>query len=405
MLGISDLLDKQVNDGTITPEQKKELTQLATTETDKLALVMNSTKGMTKKQQEAAVEKMKTNLNDLESKIPGVKNAMSKEAITAKGKFGDADSVNALFSTGRGGGVIEDPTALASTINQRARKGKGGTKKLNSDGEEIQRPATFSGDNAEGIDPENKPTSSEWLTRWEKENRTSWEKKIDGLDPDLRAELERRRSKDGTISAEDLADIFDQDSDVKSYTAFLQDVEQSTKKSQKALSKADDELEDANNEMQDASVPVDPDTGRPVLRQYRRNIEGHIAADPTSRTSKINNERRAKAELKVSNAQTNRDNVAANHDANVQQLQSTQGQQPQQTQKAPEQPQQPQQAPEQPQQPQKAPEQPQQPQKAPEQPQQPQKAPEEDKQKKRKEALMRRMDAAGRSRDIPEYPQ
>jgi hypothetical protein len=175
--------------------------------------------------------------------------------------------------------------------------------------------------------------------------------------------------------------------------------------SQKALSKADAELENANNEMQDASVPVDPDTGRPVLRQYRRNIEGHIAADPTSRTSKINNERRAKAELKVSNAQTNRDNVAANHDANVQQLQATQGQQPQQTQKAPEQPQQPQQAPEQPQQPQKAPEQPQQPQKAPEQPQQPQKAPEEDKQKKRKEALMRRMDAAGRSRDIPEYPQ
>jgi hypothetical protein len=175
--------------------------------------------------------------------------------------------------------------------------------------------------------------------------------------------------------------------------------------SQKALSKADRELEDANDEMQDASVPIDPDTKKPVLRQFRKNIEGHIAADPTSRTSRVNAQRRTRAELRLSNAQTNRDNAATTHDANVQQAQAQQQQQP-----APEQPQQPQQASQTPQQApqqQPAPEQPQQaPQQQPappEQPQQTQQAPqtpEDDKQRRRKEALLKRMDAAATRNNI-----
>jgi hypothetical protein len=179
--------------------------------------------------------------------------------------------------------------------------------------------------------------------------------------------------------------------------------------SQKALSKADRELEDANDEMQDASVPIDPDTKKPVLRQFRKNIEGHIAADPMSRTSRVNLQRRTRAELRLSNAQTNRDNAAVAHDTNVQQVQAIQAQQPapeqpQQQQPAPEQPQQQQPAPEQPQQQQPAPEQPQQ---APQQPQQQQPAPEQPQQepegkKPRKglNGLLKRMDAAATRNNI-----
>jgi hypothetical protein len=96
------------------------------------------------------------------------------------------------------------------------------------------------------------------------------------------------------------------------------------RKSEKQVAQADRELEDANDEMQDASVPIDPDTKKPVLRQFIKNIEGHIAADPTSRTSRVNLQRRTRAELRLSNAQTNRDNAAATHDTNVQQVQAVQ---------------------------------------------------------------------------------
>ena len=185
--------------------------------------------------------------------------------------------------------------------------------------------------------------------------------------------------------------------------------------SQKALSKADRELEDANDELQASSVPIDPDTKKPVLRQFRKNIEGHMAADPTSRTSKLNSQRRRAAEVKVTNAQSNRDNVAATHDANVNAVQQAQQQQasqetqpaPQQPQQAPQQVQQPQptqQAPvEQPLAPQPTQHQPQ-PQQEPQEPQQQpttqepqqttQKKPESEKKKKEKSAA-ERMYAAG----------
>ena len=185
--------------------------------------------------------------------------------------------------------------------------------------------------------------------------------------------------------------------------------------SQKALSKADRELEDANDELQASSVPIDPDTKKPVLRQFRKNIEGHMAADPTSRTSKLNSQRRRAAEVKVTNAQSNRDNVAATHDANMNAVQQAQQQQasqetqpaPQQPQQAPQQVQQPQptqQAPvEQPPAPQPTQQQPQSQQEPQEPQQQPttqepqqttQKKPESEKKKKEKSAA-ERMYAAG----------
>jgi hypothetical protein len=382
ILGISDLMDRQVNDGIITPEQRSELEQLATTEANKLALLLGSTKGMTKNQQEGAVEQIQSSLGDLELKIPGVIEAMSREAITAKGKFGDADSVDALFSSGRGGGVIEDPNALAAHIFQRARVGKGGTKQYTPDGEEIQRPSSISGDIKGKIDPEEEPTSSEWLRNFDMENAPAWEKRISQLEPELQDEIERIRgeSEDGSISGSDLTNIFSMDSQLKSYKSFMKDAE----KSQKELSQAEEELAKAEKEAEEASVPIDIDTKKPVLRQHRKNAEINMAADPTSRMSRLNSKRRETAELNLSNAQTNLDNAAATHDANVQQVQATQVQQPepQQSQQqqpvpaAPEKPQQQQPAPSEPQQSQQqqpvpaAPEKPQQQQAAPQQPQQ-----------------------------------
>lgn len=413
LLGISDLLDKQVKDGTITPERRNELEQLATNEANKLALFAASTKGMSEEEQRIAVPKMQSYLDDLESKIPGVKRAMSSEAITAKGKFGDADSVDALFSSGRGGGVIEDPTSLADYINQRARLGKGKQKSA----EGGQRPATFSGDIKGEMSPDEKPTDSEWLRKFNMENIPAWEKKIKELEPELQDEIERIRSqsKDGRISGDDLDDIFSQDTELKSLKQFMKDAEKAQAQSEKALSKADRELEDANDELEASSVPIDPDTKKPVLRQFRKNIEGHMAADPTSRTSKLNSQRRRAAEVKVTNAQSNRDNVAATHDANVNAVQQAQQQQasqetqpaPQQPQQAPQQVQQPQptqQAPvEQPPAPQPTQQQPQ-PQQEPQEPQQQpatqepqqttQKQPESEKKKKEKSAA-ERMYAAG----------
>lgn len=192
--------------------------------------------------------------------------------------------------------------------------------------------------------------------------------------------------------------------------SFLKDAEKAQAQSEKALSKANKELEDANDELEVSSVPIDPDTGKPVLRQFRKNIEGHMAVDRTSRTSRLNNKRRRAAELRVTNAQANLDNAAAAHDANVNAVQQAQQQQAsQETQPAPQQPQQAPQQVQQPQPTQQAPvEQPPAPQPTQQQPQQPkpQETPQEPQQvaqqspqdeTERRRDTRRRMDAAGAS--------
>lgn len=186
--------------------------------------------------------------------------------------------------------------------------------------------------------------------------------------------------------------------------------------SQKQLSKADRELEDANDELEASSVPIDPDTKKPVLSQFRKNIQGHMAADPTSRTSRLNMQRRRAAEVKLTNAQSNRDNAATTHDATVsaaQQAQQQQSQpelqqvqQPQPTQQAPtEQPPEPKVSQQTPQPTQQVPtEQP----PAPQEPQQVQQQPKPEQKKKKKERTDAekedtrvRMDAAGQAQGLP----
>jgi hypothetical protein len=371
LLGINSLLDQQEQSGEITPEQRAEKEAMGKELAVQLALYMAGTRGMSKEQQKDALPQMQEYINSIESVIPGTIQAMSAEAITGKGKYGDASTVDALFSTGRGGEVIEDPSWLAQYIFQRGRLGKGTTKTKEG---AIQRPTTMSGDIKNYHDAENKPTESDYLDKWNNDwGLPAWQKKIATFEPEFQDEVKRLQDL-GQFDLRYLADIEKADVMQKQIKASENQVNQS----QNQLSQAEEELAKANNEAEEASVPIDPDTKKPVLRQFIKNIEGHIAADPTSRTSRVNLERRTRAELRLSNAQTSRDNAAATYDTNVQQVQAVQAPAPQQAPEQPQQasqqpPQQQQQAPEQPQQASQQP--PQQQQQAPEQPQQPQQAP------------------------------
>jgi hypothetical protein len=414
LLGINSLLDQQEQSGEISPEQRAEKEAMGKELADQLALYMAGTRGMSKEQQKDALPQMQEYLNSIESVIPGTIQAMSAEAITGKGKYGDASTVDALFSTGRGGEVIEDPSWLAQYIFQRGRLGKGTTKTKEG---AIQRPTTMSGDIKNYHDAENKPTESDYLDKWNNDwGLPAWQKKIANFEPEFQDEVKRLQDL-GQFDLRYLADIEQADAMQKQIKAS----ENQTNQSQKELSQAEQELAKASKEAEEASVPIDIDTKKPVLRQHRKNAEINMAADPTSRMSRLNSKRRETAELNLSNAQTNLDNAAAAHDANVQQVQATQAQQPepqqsQQQQPAPKQPQQQQPAPPEPQQSQQqpAPEQPQQQQPAPEQPQQtpqqpqqqqpapqqPQQEPEGKKPRKGLNGLLKRMDAAATRNNI-----
>jgi hypothetical protein len=97
------------------------------------------------------------------------------------------------------------------------------------------------------------------------------------------------------------------------------------------LKRAEKNLEVANIKAQNASVPIDPDTGEPIPARFRATAIQNMAADPTSRTAKINNARREKSQSIITKAQSEYDNAAASH----QETQSTldaiqQNKQPQQ---------------------------------------------------------------------------
>lgn len=331
-------------------KEKSDILSTSKKEIDDIRDLMASTKGMTPEQQKDVYMQVQTKMDELERVLPGVKRAAGQEMVSGTGQFSKGKTAQSLWTTGGEGSSFRDPRQ--QSVGIRARAGKGGGREM-----------AIAGDIAAA--------------------------------PKEKEEQKQRQT---------------------TFAMFSRQAELS----QKALSKADRELEDANDELEASSVPIDPDTKKPVLRQFRKNIEGHMAADPTSRTSKLNTQRRRAAEVKVTNAQTNRDNVAATHDANVNAVQQAQQQQaPQETQPAPQQPQQAPQQVQQPQPTQQAPaEQPPAPQPTQQQPQQPkpqetpqepqqaaQQSPEDDKKRRRKEALLKRMDTVGRESGIPEYPQ
>jgi hypothetical protein len=313
-------------------------------------------------------------LDSLNKDYPQLTRAINQVATSGRGKFKSQQGTADVVLTGKEGDMEASviPAAWQKSSNLRAALPKGRSKTTG-----ISRPGNTKIDY--------KP---------EKESKSNQAQPQQG--PITLSQFERRAK---LAAAQDNEDIQRRREELRAAAA-------AQAQSEKALSKADRELEDANDELEASSVPIDPDTKKPVLRQFRKNIEGHMAADPTSRTSKLNSQRRRAAEVKVTNAQSNRDNVAATHDANVNAVQQAQQQQePQETQPAPQQVQQPQatqQAPvapvEQPPAPQPTQQQPQQPkpQETPQEPQQvAQQSPQDETERRRD--TRRRMDAAGAS--------
>jgi len=312
LLGMNSLLDQQEQSGEITPEQRAEKESMGKELADQLALYMSSTRGMSKEQQKDALPQMQEYLNSIESVIPGTIQAMSSEAITGKGKYGDASTVDALFSTGRGGEVIEDPSWLAQYVFQRGRLGKGQTKP--KEGPRVQRPTTITGDIKNYQDAEDKPKDSEYLKKWREEwGVPAWEKKIASFEPEIQDEIKRLQST-GEFSLKDLSDF--ETADIRSKQvreleqqetqaqATAQSTSQQVAKAEQEAAAAAEIEAQASKESQAASIPVDAN-GEPVLNQYRKNINGHFAADPTTPLAKINAERRQAANNNLASAQNN----------------------------------------------------------------------------------------------------
>lgn len=254
LLGMNSLLDQQVESKEITPEQRVEKELMGAELADQLALYMASTRGMSKEQQKDALAQMQEYLSSIESVVPGTMQAMSAEAITGKGKYGDASTVDALFSTGRGGEVIEDPSWLAQYIFQRGRLGKGTTKTKEG---AIQRPTTISGDIKNYRDAEDKPTDSEYLRRHKEEwGLPAWEKKIAGFEPEIQDEIRRFQST-GEFDLKHLADLESADIRAKQVKELEQQEIQSQAAAQ-AVQTAQAQAGQAQAQAQ-TEVPIDPE--------------------------------------------------------------------------------------------------------------------------------------------------
>ena len=313
LLGMDSLLNQQEQSGEITPEQRAEKEAMGTELANQLALYMASTRGMSKEQQKDALGQMQEYLSSIESVVPGTMQAMSAEAITGKGKYGDASTVDALFSTGRGGEVIEDPSWLAQYVFQRGRLGKGQTKP--KEGPRVQRPTTIAGDIKNYRDAENKPEDSEYLRKWRDEwGQSAWEKKIGGFEPEIQDEI-RKLQGTGQFSLRDLYNYEQQDTQVKQLKSFDQ-FQQDAQSSEKDLISKQKQYDATAAEVEKASVPIDPETGKEVLHQRRPNLKAFMASNPTSKVAQVNNERQQQAQAKLTQAQSELDNASAIHQSN-----------------------------------------------------------------------------------------
>jgi len=379
IMGVGQLLNQQLEDGSITPEQKNELEIFVNDNANELALYMASTKGMSKQQQQDSLFKMQSYLDKLEEKIPGATEAFSSEAITGKGKFGDADSVDALFSTGRGGEVIEDPSWLAQYIRQRGRLGKGEQKTA----EGGQRPTTFSGDiNKDELKAaETRSTESKWLTNWAEKNRPSWVKNVDKLEPETREEL-TRSLKSGELDIADFDALTTVDQKLKNFRQLRADQEEAKAQAQaqaeaeaqhsQTASELQQQVDQANTNVSTAQAEVDKandpaelryvDGTKPLI-QHTKSFQDFIGRHSTDPTVQHIVQARTMAQDNLTSAQSVANDATTSYQTHISTpptVQPTQPEQPQQpTQTPPQQPVQQQPAPEQPPARQPAPEQPQ----------------------------------------------
>jgi len=94
------------------------------------------------------------------------------------------------------------------------------------------------------------------------------------------------------------------------YTQTAAELEKEVDKQNKKVSKVEQEVSQA-------SVPINPETGEAILRQYRKNVEAHMASDPTSPTATVNNQRRQSANDKLNVAISNRDTAVSNQQAHL----------------------------------------------------------------------------------------
>ena len=264
LLGLGNLLDSQVKNKEITPEERAEKESHATELANQLALYMASTKGMSKEEQRDALPQMQSYLDEIEHSVPGTMQAMSAEAITGKGKYGDASTVDALFSTGRGGEVIEDPEWLAQYVFQRGRLGKGQTKP--KDGPREQRPTTFTGDIKGYKDAEDKPDTSAWLQKWESEwGQPAWEKKIAGFEPEIQDQIAQLQNT-GSFGLKDLADFEYADSLAKQSRAETEHA-QTAADLESQIGQTAAELQQAIKQQEQDKVVKGKD-GKRVLNQF-----------------------------------------------------------------------------------------------------------------------------------------
>jgi len=86
---------------------------------------------------------------------------------------------------------------------------------------------------------------------------------------------------------------------------------------EKEVDKQNKKVSKVEQEVSQASVPINPETGEAILRQYRKNVEAHMASDPTSPTATVNNQRRQSANDKLNVAISNRDAAVSNQQAHL----------------------------------------------------------------------------------------
>ena len=304
LLGMNSLLNQQQESGEITPEQRAEKEAMGKELADQLALYMAGTRGMSKEQQKDALPQMQAYLDGIESVIPGTMQAMSAEAITGKGKYGDASTVDALFSTGRGGEVIEDPKWLAQYVFQRGRLGKGQTKP--KEGPRIQRPTTMSGDIKNYQDAENKPKDSEYLRKHREEwGQSAWEKKIAQFEPEIQDQIRSLQNNDD-FGLDDLMNYQNQDAQIKQLKAAEAqhaqqgaELEQQASDATAAVSAAQAEVEKAND-----TTNLRYSDKTPVLAQNRQRFLSYADRNPEDKSVKHITEPKRVAQDNLVAAQT-----------------------------------------------------------------------------------------------------
>jgi hypothetical protein len=86
---------------------------------------------------------------------------------------------------------------------------------------------------------------------------------------------------------------------------------------EKEVDKQNKKVSKVEQEVSQASVPINPETGEAILRQYRKNVEAHMASDPTSPTATVNNQRRQSANDKLNVAISNRDAAVSNQQTHL----------------------------------------------------------------------------------------